>query len=148
MKIEDKSWFLFSGVFAFIGVVCLTLAYYNYWLIQKTIENGIETEGVIIAHRRENKINRTTALAVVVAYKNEKGEPRVYYSTTYTTPVAFQIGEQVSISYNPNDPNDVILHSPTKWLIPLVLGGFGIVFSLIGLPTIVTFIIGFIFRKG
>ena len=134
MKIMDKSWLIFSGIFSIVGVVCSVLAYTNYAAIKNQIKDGIETEGIVIDHHRKNQIKTTTALAVVVAYKDQNGQPLVYYSTTYTTPVEFQLGERVKLWYKPNQPNEVVIEGRNMWLIVMILGGFGLVFSLIGLP--------------
>ena len=134
MKTIDKSWLFFCGVFATVGVVCLVLAYFNYASIKNQIKDGTETEGTVIGHYKQKQLKPTTALAVVVAYKDQYGKPLVYYSTTYTTPVEFQIGEQVKLWYNPKQHNEIIIKGKNMGLIPMILAGFGIVFSLIGLP--------------
>ena len=98
--------------------------------------NGIEKTGVVIAHHQKNQIPKTSAYAVVVQYMDENNQPRVYYSTTYTTPVMFQIGENVKLWYLKEKPADVLLEGKDEWLIPMVLAGFGLVFGLIGLPAL------------
>ena len=134
MEANGKYWLIFSGIFSLVGIVCLIIAFFNYYGIQKFVREGIETEGTVIGHHKKRQISPGTALGVVVAYKDQNGQALVYYSTTYTTPVEYQIGEQVRIWYKRNQPNEVIIKGKNMWLITMVLGGFGIVFSLIGLP--------------
>lgn len=136
---SDKSWLLFLGVFSLVGIVCSGLAHRS-WTQNRTLKaNGVETTGVVIDLRRQWKSapNRSTALAVVVQYTDVQQKPQVYYSQLYTTPPLFQPGETVRLWYQLDDPNNVLLEGKDEWLIPAVLAGFGLVFSLIGLPGLV-----------
>ncbi|MBO0939933.1 DUF3592 domain-containing protein [Fibrella sp. HMF5335] len=135
----DKFWLLFLTVFSLVGVICSGIAYWT-WSKNRTLKaNGVETTGVVVDLRQQWKPapNRSTALAVVVQYTDAQQQPRVYYSQLYTTPPLFQPGETVRLWYRPEAPNDVLLEGKDEWLIPAVLAGFGLVFSLIGLPGLV-----------
>jgi uncharacterized membrane-anchored protein YitT (DUF2179 family) len=136
MKNGITSWFLFCSVFSLIGIVCLCFAYF-FWNKNRTLKaTGVETTATVIAHHKKRQIPTTTASAVVVQYMDENNQPKVYYSTTYTTPVLFQIGETIKIWYRKDNPNELLMEGKDEWLLPMIMGGFGFIFSLIGLPAL------------
>lgn len=146
----DKSWLLFLGVFALVGLVCSGIAW-ALWNKNRYIKaSGIGTTGLIINHHRkwQPSPNQSTALAVVVQYTDWQSQPRVYYSTTYTTPVLFQVGETIQLWYLKDKPDEILMEGKDEWLIPLVLAGFGLVFSLIGLPGLLKALIKVIFQPA
>lgn len=146
MALGDKLWLGFLGLFALVGIVCASIAY-SLWSKNRHMKaNGIETTGVVIGHHQKNQIQRTTALAVVVQYTDYRNQPRVYYSTTYTTPVMFQVGETIRLWYLKDKPDDILMEGKDEWLLPMVLGGFGLVFSLIGLPGILKSLFGLLVK--
>ncbi len=136
MNTTDKFWLLFCILFSTVGIVCSIISY-NLWNKNRQIKTkGVEKMGVVIAHHQKKQIPTTTALAVVVQFMDETNQPRVFYSTTYTTPVMFQIGETVKLWYLKEKPAEVLLEGKDEWLISMVLAGFGLIFSLIGLPAL------------
>lgn len=142
MATGDKFWLLFLGVFALVGVVCSGIAY-SLWRKTRYLKaHGIEARGVVIAHYKKQQISPSTAQAVVVQYTDHRNQPQVYYSTTYTTPPMFPIGETIRIWYLKDQPNELLLEGTDEWLVPVVLGGFGLVFSLIGLPGLIRSLLG------
>ena len=138
MKVAEISWswIVFNGVFTVVGLVCLSLAY-AFWNKNRQLKsNGIETSALVIAHYKKTQISPSTAKAVVVQYTDENLQPKVYYSSLYTTPVQFQVGETIRIWYQKGNPNQVLMEGKDEWLLPAVLGAFGVIFSLIGLPSL------------
>ncbi|WP_441656240.1 DUF3592 domain-containing protein [Fibrella musci] len=108
--------------------------------------HGIETHGVVIAHHKKRQLSPSTAQAVVVQYTDQRNQPQIYYSTTYTTPPMFQIGEVIKLWYLKDRPNELLMEGKDEWLLPMVLGGFGLVFSLIGLPGLIRSLLGTLTR--
>lgn len=145
MDFGDKLWLIFLGAFAVVGIVCTCLAY-SIWNKNRYIKTkGIETTGQVIGHHQQRQIKTTTALAVIVQYVDYQNQPRVYYSTTYTTPALFQVGENIRLWYLREKPDEILMEGKDEWLLPLVLGGFGLVFSLIGLPGLIKSLVGLLF---
>jgi hypothetical protein len=50
--------------------------------------------------------------------------------------VLFQIGETIKIWYRKDNPNQLLMEGKDEWLLPMILGGFGFIFSLIGIPAL------------
>ncbi|MFN8348574.1 MAG: DUF3592 domain-containing protein [Spirosomataceae bacterium] len=136
MKNGITSWVIFCSVFSLVGIVCLCFAYFFWNKTGKLKATGIKTTGLVIAHHKKRQITPSTASAVVVQYMYEKNQPRVYYSTTYTTPPLFAVGETITIWYQKDKPDEILMEGKDEWLLTAILGGFGLVFSLIGLPAL------------
>jgi hypothetical protein len=145
MALKEKAGLLFFGLFALIGTGLLIGAYYSWQYTQRIRETGVETTGVVIDTRysRDKHGRTTTAQAPIIRFNIADGTPVTYYSQTYTTPASFDVGETVKLWYMPEKPQeDVILEGMTNWILPLVLGGMGIIFSLIGYPGVIRSLFG------
>ncbi len=88
----------------------------------------------MIGHHKKKQIPASTAQAVILQYSTKTEEYKIFYSTTYTTPPLFQVGEQIKIWYQPDQSENVLMEGKDEWLVPMILFGFGTIFSLIGLP--------------
>ncbi len=139
MNLVDNRWPLFLSVFALLGIIFLSISFYTWRTQQALKANGIETTGQVIDHIQgwRDQHHRSTAMAVVVHYFDWQNQPRIYRSNTYTTPVLFQIGETVRLWYQKDNPDNVLLAGKDEWLLVAIFGGFGLIFSLIGLPGVI-----------
>ncbi|QHV93666.1 DUF3592 domain-containing protein [Spirosoma endbachense] len=141
MKLKIDGSLLFFGLFALIGTVFAIAAYLSWQSTQRIVQTGIETKGLVIDTRysRDKKGRTTTAQAPVVQFVTSAGKPITYYSQTYTTPASFNVGDTVTLWYMPDNPQeDITLEGVDGWLLPGVFGLFGVVFSLIGYPTLIS----------
>ena len=125
-------------MFALMGCLFLTIAWRtgkNTVLILKT---GTQTQGIVIENApRKLKTGehfKTTSRAPVVQFKTNLGKIITYYSTDYTTPAMYEVGQTVDIWYMPDDPQRATLNGKEIWILPGVFGAFGLVLCLIGLP--------------
>lgn len=132
---------LFFGLFALVGTVFAIAAYISWKSTARIIQTGVETQGIVIDthYSRDKRGRTTTAQAPIVQFRTTDGTPITYYSQTYTTPASFTIGDTVKLWYLPNNPKeDVTLEGADSWLLPAVFGGFGVIFSLIGYPSLIS----------
>lgn len=151
MELKDRGWLLFTGFFALVGTGLLLGAYVSWHATQRIIRAGIETKGVVIDTRygRDSQGRTTTSQAPVIQFRTATGQPITYYSSTYTTPAHFSVGETVTLWYLPEMPQEaVILEGADSWLVAAVLGGIGIVFALIGYPALISTLLGALRRSG
>lgn len=140
MDIGEKIGLFFFGLFALVGTICAIVAYYNWHNTYRIVQNGIQTQGMVIEHRRRPTKGleaQSTSLAVTVQFVTTDGKVVKYYSNTYTTPVTHQIGEAVTLWYLKDDPQTLTLDGVDAWLVPVVCGIFGFVFCLIGYPSLI-----------
>ncbi|WP_338876293.1 DUF3592 domain-containing protein [Spirosoma sp. SC4-14] len=140
MRFNVDGSLLFFGLFALVGTVFTVAAYISWKSTQRIVQTGIETQGIVIDtyYSRDKRGRTTTAQAPIVQFRTVDGTPITYYSQTYTTPASFQVGDTVKLWYMPDKPQqDVTLEGADSWLLPAVFGGFGIIFSLIGYPSLI-----------
>jgi hypothetical protein len=130
MKLSFKNNFslLFFGIFAFVATIFGIVAVVVWRYHEQTIRQGVRTEGRVVSLNRNNK----GSAAPVIEFETEQGETQTYYSSTYSSPPAYDRGEVVTLWYNPEAPDDVVLAGLDRWLLPAIFGGFFLVFGGIG----------------
>ena len=106
-----------------LALACFT-AIHNYNFMQK----ATKTIGEVI---RLDGGNYRQGYAPVVQYIDATGKARLFYSTEFSRPPRFEIGQKVSIYYNKKDPQDASMGF--SWLFIFVLLGIGIVFTFFGI---------------
>lgn len=121
-----KPWqgFLLGLIFAIIGFAILCSSVSSIKVYNEKNETYIETNSKVVDYT----YNDEGLQAIIVEYVVD-GQTYKKYSNTYST-AAQSIGTEVSIKYNPNNPNDAI------WTVDsnnIVLPLFGIAFLLIGI---------------
>ncbi|WP_428657852.1 DUF3592 domain-containing protein [Runella sp.] len=125
---KNNFWVLFFGIFAVIGTVFGVVAYYAWDADQYIRRNGVETTGTVVSFNRNSK----GSSAPVISYTTQSGETLTYYSSTYSSPSAYDAGEEVKLWYLPNEPQELVLAGIDSWLLPAIFGGFFVIFGGIG----------------
>ncbi|GAB3711801.1 hypothetical protein GCM10027592_49760 [Spirosoma flavus] len=118
---------LFVLFFFLIGLSLAGVAWYIYKNHQDLVKNGIATKGIVISMHRLKP--REYPVAPSIRYRTQDGIERVFHSSEGRNPPTYQIGEEVTLYYNPSDPDDVVLEG--NYLLVYVFGGMGFVFMLI-----------------
>ncbi|MEW2129006.1 DUF3592 domain-containing protein [Streptomyces sp. NPDC005435] len=78
----------------------------------------------------------------VVTFRAKDGEQHMFTSSAGSNPPAYDRGESVEVLYRANDPDDARINGfLSLWLLPVVFGGLGVVFTAIGT------VIGIVIRK-
>jgi uncharacterized protein DUF3592 len=68
-----------------------------------------------------------------VRFITAKGESVEFTSSVGSNPAGFDIGEHVTVLYDPSDPQGARIDSFVQlWFVPLFLGGFGLVLATAG----------------
>lgn len=69
-----------------------------------------------------------------IAYMTASGESVRVVTGAASRPPAYKVGQRVEVRYDPARPNEPVIDSfGERWLMPLVFGGLGMLFLLIGL---------------
>jgi ribosomal protein L7/L12 len=117
---------MFSIFFGFVGLVMAGIAMLLAYLQSETIENAEQVSGRVV----ELRSGSGSGTAPVIAYEWE-GKPKLYTSSTYSTPPAYEINEEVPMYVNRNDPDDVLVDTfSDRWLVIVIFGGIGAFFIL------------------
>ncbi len=128
MWIKNNFWGFFFGIFATLGTVFGIIAYYNWNADRQIKSNGVETIGTVVSFNRNSK----GSSAPVITYTTRGGETHTYYSNTYSSPAAYDMGEEVTLWYLPENPEKLVLTGIDSWLLPVIFGSFFLIFGGIG----------------
>jgi hypothetical protein len=130
MKLPAADLIIF--LFFLIGVSLLGIAYYVYWSRQQLIQHGIKTKGIVISMHRIKP--REYPVAPSIRYQIQDGRELVFHSSEGRNPPAYQVGEEVTLYYDPAQPNQVELEG--EYLLIYVFGGMGLIFLLLSVWSI------------
>lgn len=81
----------------------------------------------------EGKWGNSTAVRPVVSFVAADGRSYIYRSPVTSSAPMFDVGDAVTVYYDPADPTDAMIDHWTQWFFALLPGGIGIVFFLVGL---------------
>jgi hypothetical protein len=111
--------FAFSGV----GLLLIAIAALLFYFDQRAMSLYTPVEGVVIRNQPMRGMVRP-----VFRY-TWQGKEELYFSTTYTNPPAFDVGEKVTLYVNPSGTNDVMVDSfSERFLAMTIVGGIGLFF--------------------
>ena len=119
-------------VFAAIGIAMLAGALYWVQNIRTFLAQAGSAQGTVIDLVRSSSSSSGT-WAPVVRFVTAKGEKIEFTSSTGSNPPSYSQGESVEILYDPGKPRDARINGfVALWLGPMIVGGIGSVFFLIG----------------
>jgi len=131
-----------GGIFLLIGLVLLTV---SVWLFQRaaTFEaTAATTSGTVInlvsSHgRRLDRdglalARRSIHYRPVVEFIDSQGRRKEMQSAFGSNPPAYKSGEQVTILYDPDNPEFAVIDDWHRYSSEVILLGIGIIFSVVG----------------
>lgn len=112
-----------AGFFGFIGVFLLGIALLIYYIDALQIDRSELVIGKVISNPSQPTIE----------YEYQ-GEVYQYYSTVQSNPPSYEMGEEVEVYVDTDDPDNVIINTISeRWIAIIILGIIGTVFSGVGL---------------
>ena len=128
---------LMVGVFLFVGTGMLVAAGFGYQHTKKFLEKASTAEGTVIEHSRhsinDNKNRSAPVYYPVVQYKTAEGKAEEFISSTGSNPPDYDVGDKVKVFYDPLKPKHAkINYFVDIWLLPLILGFIGTIFTTLG----------------
>lgn len=138
-KSSVPSW-LFTGIFLLVGLGMLGGAVYSFVTTWRFIGGAIAADGVVIAlEERWSSADGDSAYFPRVAFETQDRRRFEFTGDTGSQPAAFDVGEPVRVLFDPAQPEMARIDSFFQlWLLPLILGGLGTVFSAFGLAATVS----------
>jgi len=120
------------GILVLIGLGLL-LGGGVFFLWSLSVSLGGELAVGVIVDYRERPSRKGTTYAPVFGYEAD-GQYYENTSSLATSWKSYEIGDEVSVLYSPEDPQSASINSFTSmWLLPTLLFGGGLVFTLGGL---------------
>lgn len=120
-------------VFGLLGLGMLVGAFFavsstlSFRSIAKT------ADGVVVDLAQSRGDKGETMYKPVVRWKDPGGRERTFTGSVASSPPSYSRGEKVSLRYDPANPESARLDSFTEnWLLPLIFGLLGSVFTAIG----------------
>ena len=105
----------------FFAAFCLWGAYAGYvsWTLQ---QNGETTTGVVTTLEESNDSDGGCCVYSPVIEFTANGQTYSFESDNASYPPAYDVGEQVSMLYDPADPNTAQINKWTeRWLFPIII---------------------------
>ena len=108
--------------------------------VHHVVEGPADAPAVVLSHSLGATLAtwapQTEALARsfrVVRY-DLRGDPYQITGNTWSSPLAYAVGDQVQVLYPPGEPRAARIYSWFDfWFIPALLGGVGLLFALVGI---------------
>ena len=120
--------------YLFAGLGAALLAGAAYWRAHTLwfIEGAAVARGTVVDLRISTS-NNSRSYYPIVEFVAANGAKVQYVSSSGSNPPSYARGEPVKVYYNPSNPQDALLEGFfSLWGGPLIVGGMGAVFLLIG----------------
>jgi hypothetical protein len=123
--------FLFGSVFVAVGI----------WMLVDGLRfraSANRAEGEVIRLEWSNGEGNSRSGALPVVRYEAQGRTVEFRSRVSSRPPAYRVGELVTVLYHPEDPENASVDTfLEQYLLPLVFGGPGLVFSGVGLAFLI-----------
>ncbi|HTL51092.1 MAG TPA: DUF3592 domain-containing protein, partial [Planctomycetota bacterium] len=124
---------IFGGVFALIGALSLLGGSYWFWHTRAFLQSAVTAPGVVVEMVASHG-SKSTTYAPVYTFTDAQGGSHKIRSHTSSSPPSYEVGEAVTVYYDPNNPEDTLLDGWFDlWGGATILGGLGAVFFAVGL---------------
>ena len=119
-------------VFGAVGAALLVAAFITLRSARSFESTAVGASGEVIDLAPSYSDGSATH-APVVRFETPDGREVIFESSVSSHPPAYDIGERVDVLYAPDDPGDAVIDSFWQvYLAPVILGGIGSIFLLIG----------------
>ena len=121
------------GIFLAAGLAMLSGAGHDALQTRHDIAVGTTADGAVTDLIAGSGSDGDTVYYPRVRFVTQSGDVIEFTSSSGTSPPAFEVGEAVSVLYEPTSPGNARINSFFQlWLLPIILGGMGSVFGIIG----------------
>ena len=141
-----------KSFFAIVGLAMLIGAFFSYKNTSDFLDKGIERKATVVqiieslseSYDEDLKSNVTSVTYhPYVKFVDEKGVTFYFKSSRGSNPSRYEIGEEIKILYDPKSPKEARVKGFTSnsldaYMFSIILGGMGVVFSIIGLGLLLT----------
>ncbi|MBC8144587.1 MAG: DUF3592 domain-containing protein [bacterium] len=130
MKVLKILGFVFGG----IGLAMLVAAFAIYANTQSFADSATRADGVVIGlAQSQSHSSKSSSYFPVIQYQTSSGETTTFQSNSGSSPPAFEVGERVTVLYDPAQPADASIDSFWQlYALPAIFGIIGLVFFAVG----------------
>lgn len=122
---------LIKYLFSLVGLILLGAGYLWQQHTQTFLAGASLAEGTVIGFKVSGS---SDSYHPKVRFTTNEGETIEFTSSSGSRPPAYDKGERVEVLYRPSDPQQAMIKGFfSLWAGPLILGGIGGIFALIGI---------------
>lgn len=124
---------LFVYIFGGVGLALVIGSAFSFIHSRNFIANSETSEGIVTQLNYHRDSDGGGTYYPMVQFRTQTGSIFNVAGNTGSNPAAYSIGETVKVYYDPENPTDIMLPDFFSiWGVTLILGGLGLVFSMIG----------------
>ncbi|WP_142688374.1 DUF3592 domain-containing protein [Chitinophaga polysaccharea] len=123
---------LVFNIFLGVGIVTLIITLVILYNVKKFNDSAVKTSGTVV-DLIAKRGSKSTTYSPVVTFNDNAGVKHRYISDVSSSPAGYNIGDNVEICYNPNDPDDAKIAGWRQYFGAFITGAFALIFGLIGL---------------
>lgn len=122
-----------GAAFAAVGLVLAAIGGWFYFADRDLAAAGVRTQGTVIQMVSSRDTNGSYTSRPVVEFFDPAGTRHVFMSQVSSSPPNHSTGERVDVLYLPGSPENAVIDSFfERFFAPLVLGGMGALFAVVG----------------
>jgi len=134
--------FWMNIIFILLGLGMLGGGFYAYWQEKQFDKIAVSTSGTVIdfaqrrGYVRNNQDSRSRAVIYyhpVVQFTDQQGKSQEFNTSEGSTSPKYRRGDKVTVLYEPDNPEFAVIDDWGRYLITMILGGIGVVFTLFGI---------------
>ncbi len=108
-----------------IGIVTFCFSLFWYSNIKSLIDVSVTTTGSIVSQKRSNGSDNIT-YAPIIVFRPYKQAPVRFEGSTRSTHPSWNIGDTVTVLYDPSNPTRAMIDDGFNYFGPLAMGVFGL----------------------
>src|SRR5437868_8574824 len=121
-------------IFAVLGSVFVSVALIIALRERALLQGAAQADGIVIENEFSVSSRGSGSAHPRIRFRTDNGQEVVFRSSMGTSPPAYEVGEHVPVLYDPVKPANAFINSFVGlWLVPVIFGGIGLIFSSVGL---------------
>ena len=123
-----------------IGILLLTGSGFTAFQSKKLLDEGIVSKGKVVGFdvKTKKEKNKTSKMYYpIVSFQDDEGQSIEFKSNTGSNPKSYNVGEMVEVIYKKGNSENASVNGFTSmWLLPIILGVFGLIIFAIGFAVV------------
>ncbi len=119
-RLQVGCWIIFANLF--LGGFCLWGGYagYSSWKLE---QEGMRTTGIVVRlEESDSSDGGCCVYSPVVEFTTSNDQTYSFEGNNASYPPAYEVGQEVSVLYHPNDPKTAQIDKWTeRWLFPIII---------------------------
>jgi hypothetical protein len=124
---------IIGPIFVLAGLGLLAGCFFAVTRTRRFLATAREARAEVISLQQRHGKNHSRSYHPVLRYRTHAGATKEVVSSVGSNPPRYKEGDSVVVLYDPAKPEDMRIHSfANVWIMPLILGGVGGIFVVVG----------------